>query len=592
MDSILKHISDTAEKGDNFLTYQAWLKNNKERVMPNACLRYSPLISVIVYVGSSDPGSLLKTVGSVLDQTYEKYELVLLIDRTAGLINKRLAGKFSDDRHVKTVHADSAEDIPSFFNKGIISCTGEYVSFMQTGDTLSPIALYEIVNKLNDKPEFDIVYSDEDRITGLFGIRHSPWFKPEWAPETFMSKAYIGNLSIFRTRIARELGGFRPNLGKDAYFDFVLRFVEKSSNSKVGHIPEVLYHRTDIKKERFISRQPGSKERQTALQSLGIVTQQKYVRESSGYINVYAVAGEPLVSVIIPSKDNPEMLFKCIDSLITCTGYKKYEIIVVDNGSEQDNKTKISEYLSNINAKYIYEKSSFNFSRMCNKGASKSEGDFLLFMNDDIEHLQTEWLETMLGQAQQKNIGAVGIKLCYPGSTVIQHAGVLNYENGPTHLFYGLDDQDQLYCGLNKLPINCSSVTGACLMVSRCLFENIGGFDEGLPVAYNDVDLCLRLNEAGYYNVVRNDIVSYHHESVSRGLDRENKEKAARLQNDKTVLYSKHPEFKGTDPFLNGNLKRLGKYMEFKTVDPVRFFDRIIHNRAARLLKRIAGGRL
>lgn len=269
---------------------------------------------------------------------------------------------------------------------------------------------------------------------------------------------------------------------------------------------------------------------------------------------VYEVVGNPKVSIIIPSKDNYDILKQCLTSIRKETKYQNYEIIVVDNGSAEETHAKYTQMCKELDCKYHYAPMEFNFSKMCNIGAHLADGQFLLFLNDDIRVEGAEWLERMLGHAQQPHTGAVGCKLIYPNTNLIQHVGVVSFMVGPGHAFQRINDDLNCYWGRNKLEYNYSAVTGACLMIDRNKYDQVGGFSEQLPVAYNDIDLCFNLVEAGYYNVVRTDVRLYHYESVSRGYDAVSPEKAARQQREMKKLYDRHPEFKGYDPCYNPNL--------------------------------------
>jgi GT2 family glycosyltransferase len=277
---------------------------------------------------------------------------------------------------------------------------------------------------------------------------------------------------------------------------------------------------------------------------------------------------------VIPSKDNPKVLDMCLTSIARNTDYANYEIIVVDNGSSQENKEQVEALIKRTEGivgagkvTYLYQPMEFNFSRMCNLGAAKASGEFLLFLNDDIEISDdvkqnpnltaptNQWLSILTGQAQVSYTGAVGCKLYYPGGVEFQHAGVLNLPIGPGHCLYGMKDNLNYYYGRNLLDYNFCAVTGACLMVERKKFDEAEGFDEELVVAYNDVALCFRLVELGYHNVIRNDIALVHHESVSRGLDQASEEKEERRKRELRKLYDKHPRFAhGYDPCYNPNL--------------------------------------
>lgn len=253
------------------------------------------------------------------------------------------------------------------------------------------------------------------------------------------------------------------------------------------------------------------------------------------------------ISIIIPSKDNYYILKRCIDSIRNKSSYKNYEIIVVDNGSADPEKYK------NLSDKYIYNKMDFNFSKMCNIGTDNADGEYLLFLNDDTEVITENWLEILAGYACENYTGAVGAKLYYPNSDIIQHCGVININAGPVHYLLGMSDSNDIYFGRNRFSYNVSAVTAACLMIQKCKFNR---FDEDFKVGYNDVDLCLGLIEKGYYNVIVNDVKLYHYESLSRGDDRLNAQKLKRLALEKEKLYNKHRKFCCNDMFYNVNLSK------------------------------------
>lgn len=267
-----------------------------------------------------------------------------------------------------------------------------------------------------------------------------------------------------------------------------------------------------------------------------------------------AIAPHRVVSVIIPSKDHPEVLEKCLRSFKEKTQYRFYEWIVVDNGSSGENREKMEALQKIYGFTYIYEPMPFDFSKMCNLGEKKAKGDLILLMNDDIEIIEGSWLERMAGQALLPHVGAVGAKLWYAGTENIQHAGVTNLKIGPSHKLITFPDEEDYYFGRNRVTYNVTAVTAACLMVSRKKYEKVGGMDESLPVAYNDVDFCFKLLEAGYVNVQRNDVILWHHESLSRGLDEQNDGKWERLLAEKETLYEKHPQLRGKDPFYHKDL--------------------------------------
>ena len=259
----------------------------------------------------------------------------------------------------------------------------------------------------------------------------------------------------------------------------------------------------------------------------------------------------PLVSVVIPSKDHPEVLEQCLRSFRKKTLYDCYEWIVVDNGSSGENRGRIKKLQKEYKFLYLYEEMPFNFSKMCNMGVARAHGDMILLLNDDIEIIEKNWLGRMVGQALLPHVGAVGARLWYAGGRLIQHAGITNLQIGPSHKLVTFQDDQDYYYGRSRVAYDMIGVTAACLMVTKKKYEEVGGLDETMAVSYNDVDFCFKLWEAGYYNVLRNDVVLYHHESLSRGLDEHDENKWERLLAEKRNLYARHPQLDGKDPFYH-----------------------------------------
>ena len=407
-----------------------------------------------------------------------------------------------------------------------------------------------------------LVYGDEDVIKA--GKRQNPWLKPDWSPDTFLSCFYFGAfVAVPTAKIAEFLqkrsvsegaereveadlladGGPESELQQRKQEDQVLYELLadylrengaftgwKTAGHVVVHIPQVLMH-TEV----------SSYERWKNLHLTADITADIQV---------------PTVSVIIPSKDHPDILFRCLDSFVDKTsglGTKvKTEFIIVDNGSSEENKNRIEQKLQKINnTRYIYKELPFNFSYMCNWGAKEAQGDYLLFLNDDMEIVDADWLILLMEKAVLPYVGAVGAKLLYPDTDIIQHAGITNLRVGPAHKLQFAHDKEDHYFGQNRGVHDMLGVTGACLLVKKTIFEKAGGFDETLAVAFNDVDLCYKIYEEGYYNVVRNDLFLFHHESLSRGKDGESEEKQLRLLREKDYLYEKHQDLYGKDPFYH-----------------------------------------
>lgn len=522
---------------------------------------YQPLISILVPVYNVADEYLIACIESVRSQTYKNWELCIADDCSTQKSVRAVLERYENTEKVKICYRTENGHISKCTNSALEMATGEFVGFLDCDDLLSPNALYEIVKALNENPKLDFIYSDEDKIRADGSGRHNPHFKPDWSPDTLMSFMYTSHFSVYRTSITRELGGLRTECDGAQDYDFTLRFTEKTSN--IGHVAKVLYHWREIEgstsgsieaKPYVYAAQKKAKEDALARRGLqGVLTQ-----EGNQLRVTYLPIGNPKVSIIIPSKDNYKILKRAIESLVAVTEYSNYEVILVDNGSSDECRRQYELLMEEARAKkpdctfcYHYEKMQFNFSHMCNLGAELATGEYYLFLNDDIEVLYPNWLSVMVGQAQVPHSGAVGAKLYYPNSQKIQHVGIVKIEDGPSHAFCGLEDRGFYYFGRNCIDFDYIAVTGACLAVSAEKFHQVGGFEEGLPVAYNDVDLCFKLLEAGYFNVVRTDVILYHYESVSRGYDFLDKQKFERLVRERNKLYQRHPKLAERDPFYS-----------------------------------------
>ncbi len=558
--------------------YRKWIEANERDIMEVTELKYNPLFSVVIPVYNVADNMLRECIDSVLAQTYKNFEIILVDDASTQTSVRKVLGEYEGRDGITIIYREKNGHISRTTNDGIHAAKGEFVALCDCDDLYAPNALYEIAKKLNEDPSLDFIYTDEDKVDEKGKKRENPFFKPDWSPDTFMSFMYTCHLSVYRRTLLEELSGVRVGFEGSQDYDLVLRVMEKTN--RIGHVPKILYH-WRMRKESTANAmaakpyalEAAEKAKIEALERRGLKGEITYLPAVAQYRVTYFPQGEPKVSIIIPSKDNPKILKMCLASIFKYTEYKNYEVIIVDNGSNDANKKEIEEAVALYSGqgedkiKYVYQPMEFNFSRMCNIGADAATGEFLLFLNDDIEVSESvdtspyfkvyvnRWLSILLGQAQLAHTGAVSCKLYYPNGNTIQHAGVVNLPIGPAHCLYGGSDSFNYYYGRNLLEYDFSSVTGACLMLDRKKFDEAGGFDEGFPVAYNDVSLCFQLVELGYYNVVRNDVVLIHHESVSRGLDRASAEKEERRSREMQRLYEKHPMFKGGyDPCYNPNL--------------------------------------
>lgn len=541
------------------MDYEKWITMLESNESYDLEFEYNPKISILVPVYNVLDKHLIPCIESVINQVYENWELCIADDCSTWPSVRNTLDKYVSDERIKIVYRKENGHISRCTNSALELATGEFVAFMDCDDVLRPNALYEVVKKLNENRELDFIYSDEDKIDDDGLNRHMPHFKPDWSPDTLMSHMYTCHFGVYRRSIANEIGGLRAGYEGAQDYDFTLRFTEKTD--KIEHIDKILYHWRERKESTALdpSAKPyifeaAKKSKEDALARRGLKGKLEMVDIMYQYRVNYISQDNPLVSIIIPSKDNYIVLKRCIDTLYEKTRYRNFEVVLIDNGSNPRNKRKYQELAEKYNFKYIYEKMDFNFSRMCNIGAENAVGEYYLFLNDDIEIIDEEWLERMVGHAELKHVGAVGAKLLYPNSNKIQHVGVINITNGPAHAFGTMSDDNIYYFGRNRIDYNWLAVTAACLLVNADKFEEVGGFDEAMAVTYNDVEFCIRLVEHGYYNVVRNDVVLYHHESISRGNDLLSEEKYNRLIKEQNYMYGAHRKYDHIDPFYNSNL--------------------------------------
>ena len=417
-------------------------------------------------------------------------------------------------------------------------------------------AVCEVRRYFTEHPDCSIAYGDEDR-----------YLKPGWSPELLQSFFYFGNIVAVRKALVekavlksreRQQGFSREYTMAEEFYDIMLCCVDEAKEA--GHIEKILFlsgegsgGRKGFWKDSDIPESFRDWGRESAFDA---------VKKGHRYSDVRIPEKkeeQELVSVIIPSKDSPALLSKCIHSLWERTDYGRIEIIVIDNGSNDKNRERILRIRDQLREeyrfRYLYRPMEFNFSAMCNLGAREAAGKYLLFLNDDIEIAEENWLTIMLSRAAKEQVGAVGAKLLYPNSGSIQHAGVINTHLGPAHKLQFAPDREEYYHGYNRCAVNVSAVTGACLLIKKEVFDEVGGFSERLRVTFNDVELCFHLLRAGYRNVCCNDTFLYHHESLSRGHDAE-LEGLERLHRERDMLYAAYPEMWNRDDWYSGKLVR------------------------------------
>jgi len=516
------------------------------------------LFSVIVPVYNTDPALLRRMIASVEGQWYPHWELVLVDDHSTSPAVREVLSSLVDPRIVIVQIAEN-RGISGATNEGIARATGDFLVFLDHDDELTVDCLYELALRI-DRDDPDYLYSDEDKLDAD-GHCVDPFFKPDWSPDTLMSTMFTCHVSCVRRSLALELGGLRSEYDGSQDWDFVLRVSERAR--RIAHVAKVLYHWriTPDSCASGLQVKPyaidaGKRAREDALRRRNQPGELVPVSELPGYYRTrYRIQGQPLISILIPSRNNGAVLKACIDSIFERTTYRLFEIVVINNGSTDEPTL---DYLSGLRRRECVRvldcNVPFNYSEINNAGVRLSRGELLVFLNDDTEVLSADWLEYMGGYAQLPHVGAVGAKLLYPGARTVQHTGVLNLTNGPCHAFANIDARAPGYFTRNMLEHDWIAVTGACLMIERKKFEAAGGLDEDLAVAYNDVALCLSLVEHGFYQVVCPGVELIHHESLSRGKDGLDRARMARGERERTIMFGKHPGFYDRDPFHNPNL--------------------------------------
>jgi glycosyltransferase involved in cell wall biosynthesis/2-polyprenyl-3-methyl-5-hydroxy-6-metoxy-1,4-benzoquinol methylase len=525
-----------------------------------------PTFSIIVPIYNTPLDLLEKMVSSVRNQWYPDWELVLVNDASP-LAETALALDALNDSRIKVIHLIANQGIAGATNAAIENATNDYIVFLDHDDELTDDCLFELA-KCIDSEDPDFIYSDEDKFTPE-NTFSQPHFKPDWSPDTMMGTMFTCHVACVKLSVAKSLGGLRGEFNGCQDWDFILRLTE--TTNKISHIPKVLYHwriipasvASDMAAKPYVLAASRAV-RENALKRRGLKGTVEELPNYTGYFRVnYALQGNPLISIIIPTRDNHAVLQRCIESIFAKTHYRNIELVIIDNGSKEISTLDYFEQLkSQSRVKVVRHDQPFNFSQLNNVGVEHSNGEILLFLNDDTEVLQDDWLERMGGYAQLKHIGAVGAKLLYGDCATMQHMGILSLQNGPIHAYIRQHKDQPGYFLRNQIEYNWLAVTGACLMIERKKFLSLGGFDETFPIAYNDVDLCMRLVDAGLYNVMCQAVTLIHHESLSRGLDHMSSEKLDRLKREMARLYDIHPIYFQYDPFFNINFKPNGYNFE------------------------------
>lgn len=561
--TLRRYRASGATNPDPKIAYQNWILNHEPKYsdlqeQKKKKFEYNPLISIVVPTYNTKKQYLEELLDSLEQQTYKNWELCIADGNSDN--KKEIEEIICKNSKIKYVMLDENKNISGNTNEALKLCTGEYIGLLDHDDILAPFCLYEVVKALNEDRSTDVIYSDEDKFTTVNGARFQPHFKPDFSPDYLRSINYITHFFVIKKTLMDKLGGFIDEYNGAQDYDLILRATEIAE--KIVHIPKVLYHwrvhenstAMDVAAKQYVI-DAGKKAVEAHIKRMNMPGEVSSLDNKSIYRVRFEVDDEEKISIIIPNKDHVDDLKKCINSILTRSTYSNYEIVVIENNSTH---TSIFNYYKKLEKhnkiKVIYYEGDFNYSRINNFAIDSCNGKYLLFLNNDTEVITPEWLEEMVMFARRDDVGAVGAKLLYPNNT-IQHAGVVVGLGGVAgHVYPGFPRDAAGYFHRLRLVNDYGAVTGACLMMKKEDFINAGGFDEELAVAFNDIDLCVKMLRLGKYNVYTPFCELYHYESKSRGLDLEG-EKNIRFQGEVKMAKEKWKDVlsKG-DPFYSPNL--------------------------------------
>ncbi len=577
------------EKELQYGDYGGWIKYNEPKdadlkIQMKRKFDFEPKISVVVPMYNTKEKFFKELIKCMMDQTYSNWELCLADGSPKQ--NDNLKKYYEQDKRIKYKYLDGNLGIAGNSNAAIGMATGDYIALLDHDDVLADYALYEIVYNLNKFPNAEFLYSDEDKIDEN-GNRYDAYFKPDIAPDTLRCQNYICHFSVFKKELMEKLGGFRENYDGAQDYDIFLRMLEITDPKNISHVPKILYHwrvhnestaklNSNAKNYAF---EAGKKAIEDHIKRVGLEGTVSKGCIDGIYRIDYKVIGEPKVSIVIPNKDGKDILEVCINSIFEKSTYKNFEIVITENNSEtneifdyyktllKNDKIKIVNYntgkrietedecsLEYTNKNRREVKPGFNYSAIINFGVKNTTGEYVVQLNNDTELITPNWLELMLGFCQRKDVGAVGVKLYYQDET-IQHAGIIVGIGGIAgNRFKSIPKSGHGYFAKESMIENLSAVTAACIMTPKSIYEEIGWMDEGLAVAFNDVDFCLKIREKGYLVVYNPFVEFWHYESKTRGQE-DSPAKIKRFQGEMSRFEQRWPEILDSgDPYYNINL--------------------------------------
>lgn len=528
-----------------------------------------PLISVVMPAYATPEPWIRAAVESVRRQLYPHWQLCVADDASPDLALWDILREYAaaDPRIVVTRRTENGH-ISAATNSALELATGEFVALMDHDDLLSERALYEVAAVIERDPAADLIYSDEDKVDDE-GLRFEPHFKTDWNPELMLSQNMVSHLGVYRRSLVTQVGGLRSAFDGSQDYDLALRVSELTTSAHIHHIPAVLYHwrqQSGLKSfsESELARCSDAARRavEEHLRRLGEPATVQVHDHLPGWLAVRRTppSQRPMVSIIVPTRDRAELLAQCADGILNNTAYAPFELLIVDNDSaEPETFALFDRLLADPRVRILPAPGPFNYPKLNNDAVAASRGELLVLLNNDISVIDPNWLDALVAQAVRPNVGAVGARLLFPDGRV-QHGGVaLGIGGAPPvagHLGYGASRQDTGYYGHLVLPRNVSAVTAACLCMRRQVFDEVGGLDEQyLAVAFNDVDLCLKIRAKGY-DVVWTPLAElYHHESATRGSDHAPAAEA-RFQHEIRIMRERWGDLLDNDPFYGPNFDR------------------------------------
>ena len=564
-----KMISKVKTASTREIPYQKWiirhLPGNKElEKQRREKFDYQPKISIVVPLYKTPEKYLLQLVESVKAQTYPNWELCLSDGSGENSpLTSFLKSLEAGDERIKVVYNEQALQISENTNAGIEIATGAYIAFADHDDELTPHALFECVKALNKDRKIRLIYSDEDKMSMDGHKFFQPHFKPDYNPDLLCTVNYICHLFVVQREILDQVGTFRKEFDGAQDYDFIFRCVEAVDPSEIYHVTKILYHwrchedsTAENPESKTYAFEAGKRAIEEHYHRTGIKAE-VYQGEFLGlYRTRFLRDYDPLISIIIPNKDHIEDLKRCMDSIDQKSSYKNYEYIIVENNSTDEKTFQYYKNLEEENPKahVVYWDKEFNYSAINNYGATFAKGEYILLLNNDTEIINETCLEELLGYCMRSDVGAVGARMYYEDDT-IQHAGVvIGFGGIAGHCFVLQPRGTTGYCHRIICAQDYSAVTAACMLVKKSAFDEVGGLTEELAVAFNDIDFCMKLREAGYLIVYNPYAELYHYESKSRGLE-DTPEKVARFNKEMQIFERRWPDIlRNGDPYYNPNL--------------------------------------